>query len=384
MTGPNAPNVTNAPSTPAGAVGRPARRGPSRRHDADLLVAGGGPAGLATALYAARAGLSVIVLDPRPAPVDKACGEGLMPGGVRALDALGVQPRGMPLSGIEYADLAGRRARAPFRAGCGLGVRRTELHSALAEAADAAGAERRRSRVTGGIRQDGDGVTAAGLRARWLVAADGLHSPVRRSLGIPVRRRTPHRFGLRRHWRVPPWTDAVQVVWGPHGEAYVTPVGPELVGVAVLYRPGRHGAPEDGGAGCYEALLRGFPPLAERLAGAHPAGGVRGAGPMRQQPARRVVGRVLLVGDAAGYEDALTGEGLSLAFAQAEAAVAALTDGAPEAYARRWTRLTRRYRLLTRGLLLATAPASTRGLLLPCAAAAPGLFAAAVDQLARP
>jgi flavin-dependent dehydrogenase len=66
----------------------------------DLLIVGGGPAGLATALHAARVGLDVTVWEQRPGVVDKACGEGLMPGAVAALQDLGVRPPGEPLNGI--------------------------------------------------------------------------------------------------------------------------------------------------------------------------------------------------------------------------------------------------------------------------------------------
>lgn len=410
-------------STGAGSQGG---SGIQHGYDVDVLIAGGGPAGLATAVRAAGAGLSAVVCEPRPSPIDKACGEGLMPAGVRGLAALGIRPPGVRLSGVEYADLAGRRVVAPFAPEPGLGVRRTELHAALTEAAEAAGVSWLRQRLGGTIRQDSSGVTAAGLRARWLIAADGLHSPVRRRLGIPVRRGTPRRFGLRRHWRTTPWSDAVQVIWGPCAEAYVTPVGRQLVGVAVLYAPrrlslligpgslGSPGGPgsatspdraggpdragtrahagactvagahaEAGRSDLYTTLLHGFPALAERLSTAAPASYVRGAGPMRQVPRRRVHGRVLLVGDAAGYEDALTGEGVSLALAQAEAAVDAMTAGTPERYERNWARITRRYRLSTRALVLATSPAPARRLLLPCAAALPRAFGAAVGRLGR-
>ena len=111
----------------------------------DVLIAGGGPAGLATAICCARAGLSVIVAEPRAAPVDKACGEGLMPAAVRRLAALGVRPEGHPLRGIRYAECGradpGPRTREPddpgcaaearFRGSAGLGVRRTTLQAAL-------------------------------------------------------------------------------------------------------------------------------------------------------------------------------------------------------------------------------------------------------------
>src|ERR1700753_4476233 len=103
-------------------------------YDADLLVAGGGPGGLAAALHARRQGLSVIVAEPREHPIDKACGEGLMPGGLAELVSLGVDPYGMPLRGIAYLDQQ-RRVEAPFRGRFGRGVRRTTLHAALASRA---------------------------------------------------------------------------------------------------------------------------------------------------------------------------------------------------------------------------------------------------------
>ena len=151
-------------------------------YDADLLIVGGGPAGLATALHARRHGLSVIVAEPREGPIDKACGEGLMPGGLAELTSLGVDPAGMPFRGIAYLSEQEKysRAQARFRTGPGRGVRRTTLHAALAARAKEQDTDWIRTRVTS-VRQDAHGVTAAGVRAKWLVAADGLHSSVRRA-----------------------------------------------------------------------------------------------------------------------------------------------------------------------------------------------------------
>ncbi|HYN29149.1 MAG TPA: monooxygenase [Dermatophilaceae bacterium] len=356
----------------------------------DLLVVGGGPAGLATALYAVRAGLDVTVREPRAGDIDKACGEGLMPGALARLLDLGVDPPGHDLEGIRYvAAPRGRRrspgtaaedgipvgtssAQARFRAGPGRGVRRTTLHAALREAVAAAGVVVEPVAVRE-VRPEADGVVVDGRRFGHVVAADGLHSPVRRGLGLdgpPTRLR---RWGLRRHFAVTPWTSFVEVHWAPQAEAYVTPVGPHEVGVAVLSRTRRS----------FDGQLADFPALRDRLGGA-PGGDVRGAGVLRQRTRARTAGRVLLVGDAAGYVDALTGEGIALALTSAQAAVAAVVAGDPQRYERAWPALTRRYRWLTIGLVQATRPAPVRASLVPLAQRLPSAFGAAVDALARP
>ncbi len=104
---------------------------------------------------------------------------------------------------------------------------------------------------------------------------------------------------------------------------------------------------------------------------------------MRQLVPRRVAGRVLLVGDAAGYEDALTGEGISLAVKQAAAAVNAIVDDTPSSYEAAWHRITRDYRLLTRSLVLATVPPMNRRAIVPSCTVLPGVFKKAVRILAK-
>lgn len=151
----------------------------------DVLVAGGGPAGLAAAMHAALAGMRAVVVEPRTAPVDKACGEGVMPGGVAALMALGVDVAGRELRGIRYLD-ATRRAEAGFCDGTGLGIRRTTLHAALHQRARELGVEMVTGKVSE-VRQSADQVVAAGMTARWLIAADGLHSPCAAAWGWPFR-----------------------------------------------------------------------------------------------------------------------------------------------------------------------------------------------------
>jgi flavin-dependent dehydrogenase len=361
----------------------------------DLQVVGGGPAGLATALYAVRAGLSVVVHEPRTGPVDKACGEGLMPAAVTALADLGIDPKGAPLRGIRYLD-AGHCVEAVFRSGPGRGVRRTVLHAALLEAVAGAGIEILHSPARS-VSQDDAGVdveaamasrgavgrsTSRSVRSRYLVAADGLHSPLRRQLGLEAQALIPRRFGLRRHFRLEPWTDRVEVHWSGDTEAYVTPVAAESVGVALLTSR-REG---------FDQQLRAFPALVERLGGtaygSDEQGGarspVRGAGPLRQRSRHRVAGRVLLVGDASGYVDALTGEGIALALAQARAAVRAMVVDDPHSYERRWRSVTWRHAALTHSLLAASRVGPVRRRLVPWAQARPGAFAWAVNSLAAP
>jgi flavin-dependent dehydrogenase len=345
--------------------------------EVDVLVAGGGPVGLVAAIEARRAGYDVVVLEPRATPVDKACGEGLMPGTLDAVRRLGVDPPGWDLAGISYRQ-DGRVADHRFVRGGGRGVRRTTLHAALHAAALAAGVVVLARRVEA-VEQDDAGVAAGGVRARWLLGCDGLHSRVRREVGLEVpvrggrdragavRRR---RFGLRRHYRLAPWTDLVEVHWGPRVEAYVTPVAPDLVGVALLGPAG----------GDFDAGLASVPELTARLDGATPDGAVRGAGPLRVRTRARTAGRVRLVGDASGYVDALTGEGLRVGFAQARAAVARLDDAA--AYEREWRAVTRDYRWLT-SALVAAATSPVRRAVVPAAARAPRLYGAVVERLAR-
>jgi flavin-dependent dehydrogenase len=336
----------------------------------DLLVVGGGPAGLATAIAARQAGMQVMVLEPQAGVIDKACGEGLMPGGVAALARLGVVGlEGRPFVGIRYID-GERVAQGSFSRGPGLGVRRTTLHAALRARAEVLGVEVLAARVDA-VDDLGDRVRAAGYEARWLVAADGLRSPIRTALGLGLPARLPPRTGQRRHYTIAPWSDCVEVYWSPRGEAYVTPVGPKLVGVALLWT-GK--APATGEGPPFDRLLQDFPALAARLAGAAPVGPALGAGPFEQRLRSRVAGRVLLVGDAAGYLDPLTGEGIRLAVEGAEALVACLQNGEPQAWEARWWRLTRRYRWLTGALLLLARNRLTRQLIVPVAARIPALM----------
>ncbi|MDQ0374071.1 NAD(P)/FAD-dependent oxidoreductase [Cellulomonas humilata] len=342
--------------------------------DADLLVIGGGPVGLAVAIEGRLAGLSVIVVEPRATPVDKACGEGLMPGAVAALARLGVDPEGHTLTGIRYLRGA-HTADHLFAESPGRGVRRTVLHAALAARALELGAVVVPGRA-GAVEQDASSVWCAGIRGRWLLACDGLHSTVRRQVDLSTHHRLrARRFGVRRHFRVAPWTDLVEVHWGRSVEAYVTPVADDVVGVALL-GPAHHD---------YDRTLDSFVALRHHLGDAERLGPARGAGPMYQQSQHRTAGRVRLVGDSSGYVDALTGEGVRVGLAQAHAAVATLGEDVRRsnaAYEKAWTAATRDYRVVTSSLL-AAARTPLRRAIVPLAVTAPGLYGAVVERLAR-
>ena len=348
---------------------------------ADLLVVGGGPVGLAAAIEGRRAGMSVLLVEPRIGPVDKACGEGLMPGTVAGLNRLGVPVEGFPFRGIRYVAPNGTTtATHLFRNGTGLGVRRTTLHAALAARAAELGVSQRCGRVVGMRTADIDGGPGVAvelddgtaLTASWLLGCDGLHSVIRRASGLE-RGSNGRRFGIRRHAALAPWADVVEVHWSAAGEAYVTPISEEEIGVAIL-GPRRW---------AFEEALTSFPTLAKRIAGATWTTPARGAGPLRQNVSSPVNGRVLLVGDAAGYVDALTGEGLRIGLACAQAAVAVVAAGRPQDYRLRWRSLTREYRWLTSGLVAATRIPLIRRALVPTAGRLPQVFGAAVEALAR-
>ena len=335
----------------------------------DLLVVGAGPGGLAAAITAARSGMSVAVLEPRPGPIDKACAEGLMPWAVATISGLGVTVSGMPFHGIRYRT-AETVAEARFVDGAGAGVRRTELSTALLDRCADLGIPIHRTSA-GTIEQDATSVRTSGFVGRHLAAADGLHSPIRHQLGLdrPSRRRVRH--GLRAHFGVEPWSDLVEVHWGRDSEAYVTPLGPDLIGVAVL----------SSRRDSFEGHLNEFPELQARLR--LPAvTRTRGASGLRQGSTARTAGRVFLVGDAAGYIDAITGEGVALAAATGVALADCLAAGRPQDYERSWQRVTRLSRTLTAALTSVAGSPLLRRAVVPTCAAVPPIFRTGVRLLA--
>jgi menaquinone-9 beta-reductase len=300
----------------------------------DVFIVGGGPAGLAGAIAARQKGLSVVVSDSLRPPIDKPCGEGLLPETVAALRQLGVvlPPfEGLAFSGIRFVD-SGASIEARFPAATALGLRRTELHGRMVERAERCGVRLLWNNPVHSFSM-GSVVTAKEtIRARWIVGADGSRSRVRRwarlEPGSPVR----HRFGFRRHYRCRPWSDKVEVHWSPHAQIYVTPVGASEVCVVSLSRnPDR-----------LSDTIDRQSEIGQRLLGAELIGSERGAVTSMCRLRRVHRGNVALIGDASGSVDAITGDGLGLCFQHALALAEALAGNDLAGYQREHHRIARR------------------------------------------
>ena len=204
----------------------------------DALIVGGGPAGLAAAIALRQKGLDVLVADALRPPIDKACGEGLMPDARKDLAALGIQVTahdGAPFDGIAFLSRH-HHAAAHFERGSGIGIRRLRLHSLLVARCHELGvrlAWSTRVRVTEKQPLLLDGEPCA---YRYLIGADGQSSRVRQAIGLGQGKIFSRRFGTRCHYQVKPWSRMVEVHWGDLGQAYITPVGPEEICVATVAR----------------------------------------------------------------------------------------------------------------------------------------------------
>jgi flavin-dependent dehydrogenase len=311
----------------------------------DVFVIGGGPAGLAAAIAARQQGFQVMVADGGEMPIDKPCGEGLMPDGIAALQRLGVSveaENAYPFHGIRFVS-AGLAVDAPFpRGASGMGVRRPVLHRVMAERASGLGIDLLWRTPVTGISADGVQLSGRKVSARWIIGADGGSSRVRRWAGLDAFRRRNCRFAFRQHYKVSPWTDRMELHWGRCGEIYVTPISSEEVCVALISR--------DPKLRLSTALGR-FPELQARLGGAEVTSAEKGALTATCKLRRVSQGKVALIGDSSGTVDAITGEGLCLAFSQAMVLADCLRTGDLTRYEREHRKLALRPLLMTRLML---------------------------------
>jgi menaquinone-9 beta-reductase len=309
----------------------------------DVVVVGAGPAGIATAIAASLKGLRVTVLDFRKPPIEKPCGEGLLPEAVEALRALSIDVslEGYPFCGIQFSDeescVSARIASHAY------GLRRIALHELLVQRAAEVGVQFLwGTRVT---EFQPNNVVARGERIsfRWLVGADGQNSRARKWAGLNSRRRAHSRFGFRRHYAIRPWSDFVEAHWGERCQVFVTPTGEEEVCVALF---------TDDPQKRIESALEEFPEVTAHVRGARAISMERGA--LNVLGGARAVARenIALVGDASCAIDGIAGQGLSLAFQQAIALGEALGGDDLAAYARAHRRITASAVRMTRLLLL--------------------------------
>ena len=323
--------------------------------DADVAVIGAGPAGAATALFAARRGHRVLIFDREGFPRDKPCGEGLMPSGMPLLrelerDAADLAVGAPPLHGLQFGLPHQPPAAVAFPAHhgeqAGLGIRRLDFDARLVAALDRQ--PRIRFHPTTEVREVRRApnttptvVTAAGeTRVRQVVVADGLRSAIRHRLGWTVGPRAPYRYGIVGHWQldvpIDPW---VRITVDDGLEVYDGPVAGNQRMVALLCYQARMG--EFGGrlAARYREVALAMRPA---LRDAGQVGPVSAVGPFWYRASTVAEDGVFLVGDAAGFSDPITGEGIAAGLRQAHAVVAALDVPAPErAYRLAHRRLTR-------------------------------------------
>jgi flavin-dependent dehydrogenase len=333
----------------------------------EVVVVGAGPAGLVAAIAARRRGLDVTVLDGRFPPIDKPCGEGILPRGLAALRELGIflpSESTFAFRGIRFVD--GRRsARADFSGPTGFSMRRTKLHQFLIDRAVHAGVE-----LLWGTRavRIGDGFLTTSRETycyRWLVGADGQNSGVRKWAGLDSPARGKRRFGFCSHFGIVPWSDTTEVYWADGCQIFTTPMCGAEVGVAVLSR--------DPGLRLGRALSR-FPVLAEQLRDARQT--TRESGDTTSLSLLPAVarGRLALIGDASGTVDALTGHGLSLAFQQAIPLAEAMRSGDLAIYRSAHKKIAAVPNLMTRLMLLMSASNWIRGRTIRLFQDSPGLF----------
>jgi flavin-dependent dehydrogenase len=286
------------------------------RRSVDVLVIGGGPAGLAAAIACAREGQSVTLVDPAQPPVDKACGEGILPDGLKALREFGISlPTSARLDGIHFLSEQSADVKAEFSNGRGAGVRRTVLHHAFRKRAVELGVELRWGSRAEEIKKGLAIVDGEECGFRFAVIADGQQSLWRERLRFGDINLKRQRFGFRRHYRVAPWSNYVEVYWAEGAQMYVTPVADDEVCVALLTSDQRADFDEE---------LKRFPTLAARVRGEDVCSKLRGAICATRTVTHVTRGKVALIGDASGSVDAITGDGISIALHAAKALAKAI------------------------------------------------------------
>jgi len=338
---------------------------------ADVLVVGGGPAGIATAIAASLKGLRVVVADARRPPIDKPCGEGLLPKAVEALKQIGIglcSANAFPLSGFRFS-YGNSLASASIKAGTAFGARRTTLHQLLIERGAEAGVSFSWGAHVSDFQSNGARVGSTFIPCKWLIGADGQNSGVRKWARLKSRGAVFSRFGFRRHFLVQPWTDFVEVHWGDRCQMVFTPISQGEICLSVFTSDSRIRISE---------ALEQFPEASKRLLRARGSTPEQGAVTTLERAESVVRGRVAIVGDASCSVDGIAGQGLSLAFQQAGALAEALAREDLSSYEIAHRRILRPAARMTRLLLLLDRLPWLRKRVLRVFAANPALFSSMI------
>jgi len=294
-------------------------------------IIGGGPAGLATAICLAEKGFEVTLFDKSTFPVDKVCGEGIMPTGVEFLkkhDLLNLINSNdkKEYYGVKYVANNAKTLEGRFKSGFGLGIKRTVLSEALYkklthfqnvkiyENSELVDIYKNDDSVGVEIAND---VNNKKYEFDYLIGCDGIISKVRKLCILESNKYIEHqRIGARMHFDTETWSDLVEVYWKDYIEAYITPVGSNIVQFAFIWdnksvRPQSRYRMDVG-------LKELFPQLFKRVEGCKQVSKLKTIGPIAVSSKKLYKNRVILLGDAYTYLDGITGEGISIAFKEAQ------------------------------------------------------------------
>jgi geranylgeranyl reductase family protein len=353
---------------PQARVTRSSTGSSTRTRAPDVVIAGGGVAGSSLAIMLGRKGLSVELFERAQFPREKPCGEGLMPGGVAVLDRLNITNLvgGQRFRGVRY-HLNGRTVEGTFpkRPGfgrTGIGQRRKVLDHVLSSEAAATSGVRIHTgcQVEGPIIKNGrvTGLAVQGrqIAAPLVVGADGMHSVMRQKLGLDrsARRR---RFGIRAHFQLSEekeQSDWVKIFVGRGYEIYVTPLPNNEITVIVLEDAASK--PQHPKANLLQRCQE-FPELASLMEGSTQVSEIIGASPLSGRAVAGVGRGFVLLGDAAGFLDPVTGGGMTQALMTAELLAEHVStsdlsdDGWLWSFERERRKMLRGYTLLTQAVV---------------------------------